>query len=112
MRNQVEPIIACTLTDPAQRRAREAEVGNLFQTCQAVAELPDGYTLRFAGDTATFTQLCAFLREERQCCPFFTFELLIAPDLGPLSLSLRGSPAVKAFIRDALLPTLVVIGRA
>jgi hypothetical protein len=101
-----EPVIACALSDPEERRAREVEVGDLFQTCQAVTELPDGYQLRFAGTDETLTQLSAFLRAERRCCPFFTFELSLAPNLGPISLSLRGSPAIKEFVRDALLPTV------
>ena len=104
MTTQAEPIIACALTDPEERRAREAEVGDLFQTCQAVTELPVGYQLRFAGTDETFAQLCAFLRVERHCCPFFTFELSLAPNLGPITLSLHGSPAIKDYVRDALLP--------
>lgn len=106
MHDQTDTVIACTLVDPEERRAREIEVGNLFQTCQAVTELPDGYQLRFAGSDVAFAQLSAFLRVERHCCPFFAFELSIAPNLGTLSLRLRGSAAVKDFIRDALLPTV------
>jgi hypothetical protein len=100
------PIIACTLSDPDERRAREAEVGDLFQTCQAITELPGGFQLRFAGSDAAFAQLCAFLRVERHCCPFFTFELSLAPNLGPITLSLRGSAAIKDYVRDALLPAM------
>ena len=106
MNTQTEPVIACTLSSPEERRAREAEVGDLFQTCQAVTELPDGYQLRFAGTDATLAQLSAFLRAERHCCPFFTFELSLASNLGPINLSLRGSPAIKDFVRDALLPAM------
>jgi hypothetical protein len=109
MDTHAAPIIACALTDPEERRAREAEVGDLFQTCQTVTELPDGYQVRFAGTDAAFAQLCAFLRVERHCCPFFTFELSLAPDLGPITLSLRGSPAIKDYVRDALLPTVTVM---
>ena len=104
MDTHTEPVIACALSDPEERRAREAEVGDLFQTCQAVTELPDGFQLHFAGTDAAFAQLSAFLRVERHCCPFFTFELALAPNLGSITLSLRGSPAIKDYVRDALLP--------
>jgi hypothetical protein len=106
MNTQSEPVIACALSDPEERRAREAEVGDLFQTCQAISELPDGYQLCFSGTDETLAQLSAFLRAERRCCPFFTFELALAPNLGPITLSLRGSAAIKEYVRGALLPAV------
>jgi hypothetical protein len=104
MDTNAAPVIACALSDPEERRVREAEVGNLFQTCQSVTELPDGYQLRFDGSDETFAHLSAFLRAERHCCPFFTFELALSPNLGPIALNLRGSSAIKDYVRDALLP--------
>jgi predicted ester cyclase len=43
-----------------------------------------------------------FVAAEKQCCPFFTFELAFEPDDGPLWLRLRGSAEIKAFVRSEL----------
>ena len=39
---------------------------------------------------------------ERQCCRFLQFELSIAPDLGPLALTLTGPEGTQQFL-EALL---------
>ncbi len=39
-----------------------------------------------------------FITAERECCPFFRFELIVEPDDGPVWLRLRGSDEVKAFV--------------
>ena len=44
-------------------------------------------------------ELTRFVATERQCCRFFAFELLFAPDLGPISLRLRGPEGMKEFLR-------------
>ena len=41
----------------------------------------------------------SFVAEERQCCPFFTFEMEQARDQGPVWLRVTGSDGVKEFIR-------------
>jgi len=39
---------------------------------------------------------------ERDCCPFFTFELAFAPDHGPVWLRLRGPEGAKAVVEAML----------
>lgn len=94
--------ITCSLTAP-ERQAREQVLQReVFSGIQEVRELPDGYALRYPGDAAWVDTLAGFIRFERECCPFFTFELRCAPERGPLWLWLRGPEGVKAFVAAML----------
>ena len=65
-------------------------------------ELPDGFGFRFPGADPWAAKALEFIEAEKQCCPFFTFELAFEPDDGPLWLRLRGSAAIKDFVRAEL----------
>lgn len=95
--------IACTLGDANERRLRETAVDDLVGRAEAIEELPDGYALRYADAERELDALLAFVRAERRCCPFFTFELVFEPDEGPVWLRLRGSAEIKAFMQAAFL---------
>lgn len=101
----VEPglLVACSLSEQ-ELAERSREVGrDLFAFAEHVAELPDGYAWRFPGDSAWHAKLLAFVATERRCCGFFRIELVFAPGLGPVELTLRGPEGTKAFIREAFL---------
>jgi hypothetical protein len=96
--NQRDTPIACSLSDPElARRAAELE-RDLFSAVAEIEELPDGYAYRFPADQAWIDKLIQFIAFERECCPFFTFELVFAPNQGPVWLRLRGSEEIKAFV--------------
>jgi hypothetical protein len=92
--------IACRLTSETAVRQRIADARTLFRQAQTVKELPDGYAFQFSGTAETIGPLLDFIVTERECCPFFTIELLFAPGLGPVWLHLRGSEAVKRFVQQ------------
>jgi hypothetical protein len=52
------------------------------------ADLADGYGFRFAADK--LVELVQFIDNERKCCPFMSFELVIAPESGPVWLRMTG----------------------
>jgi hypothetical protein len=95
--------IACTLSDKALAHRRENTIATLFQQAEARQELADGYTFRFPGTDQVADQLLDFIKFERRCCAFFTFELSFAPNEGPIWLSLRGGDGVKAYLQEELL---------
>lgn len=59
-------------------------------TTKCVRELPDGYTFKFPGTGQTVDELTAFIKNERECCPFFTFNLSVSGDKGGARLELTG----------------------
>lgn len=89
--------IACNLSGNAFK-TRSEEVAELFSLAQAVEELEDGYSYRFAGSSEMAQKLTSFVVTERVCCPFFTFELQFAPNFGTIQLNMRGSMEIKHFL--------------
>jgi hypothetical protein len=94
--------IACNLPEPdfAKRRRELAE--NIFGGALRVDELEDGYEFAFPGNAEWVGKLVDFVSSERACCPFFAFELVFEPDLGPIWLRVRGAEGVKEFIEREL----------
>lgn len=93
--------IVCTLSD-ATRTARRHSIERLFTEAEQVAELDDGYALRFSAGAAPVTRLVDMILAERECCLFFTFALTFSPNQGPVWLHVRGPEGVKAFIQDLM----------
>ncbi len=75
---------------PAEERSDHfARARKLFlQLAKERKDLAGGYEFRF--DASSLTEVSRFIENERKCCPFMTFELEVAPDLGPLWLSMTG----------------------
>ena len=91
--------LACLLTGE-DLAARGEVVRPLIASYQQLQELKDGYAFQFPGESEWIQRVVTFIAEERACCPFFTFELQFEPNMGPIWLRLRGSPEIKAILRD------------
>jgi hypothetical protein len=96
-RQQGTPI-ACNLNSEAQAERQRVVTEKLFSDVLETEELTDGYAYRFSGEQEILEQVTAFVLFERQCCPFFTFELIFEPEQGPVTLKLRGPEGTKEFL--------------
>ena len=90
--------IACELSEGGQRSTQEDISRELFSACKDVRELEDGYEFVFPESKEWIEGLARFVAEERECCRFFAFELLFEPDLGPVSLRMRGLAGAKEYL--------------
>lgn len=97
--------LACLLTGK-DLAARGEVVRPLMASHQKLQELEDGYAFQFPGEPEWIQRVVTVVAEERECCPFFTFELHYEPNLGPIWLCLRGSAEIKALLRDQWLTQL------
>ncbi|MEA2524879.1 MAG: hypothetical protein QOF73_2106 [Thermomicrobiales bacterium] len=95
-----QDVIACLLSEREQAQRAEEARQNLFPGVLAIEELPDGYGYRFPADEDWTARVMAVVAAERQCCPFFTFEIAFEPHGRGLWLRFRGSKAIKSFVRD------------
>jgi hypothetical protein len=94
----------CDLTAiaPEQRPAHQALAARLFgELALETRELSKGYTFHFGAEH--LVEIASFVANERRCCPFFGFEIAVAPEGGPVTLSITGPAEVKAFIQKELL---------
>lgn len=97
-----EACIACKLLGQEFAERKEAISRDLFAHVEQVEELPDGFGYRFPAAEPWAAKILEFIAAEKQCCPFFTFELVFEANDGPLWLRLRGSAEIKAFVRAEL----------
>ncbi len=105
-----EAQIACKLTDEQAQKRREELSRELFLGCQKVEELDDGYEFVFPGGAEWAARIVSFLVEERECCPFFAFEMVFEPYGGPISVRMRGPMEAKEFIEGGLIYAGVLDG--
>jgi hypothetical protein len=92
--------IACGLSGREQCERREELSREVFSGRLSTKELDDGYEFVFPGEAAWGERLAEFVVFERECCLFFTFELLFEPGGGPISLRVRGPEGAKEFARE------------
>jgi hypothetical protein len=96
-----KPLFACNMLalNADERKRHLAVAKQLRAATKEERELSDGYALRFSSDQSTILLASEFIARERLCCPFFTFEMVIEPENGPLWVRLRGAEGVKEFIK-------------
>lgn len=92
--------IACDLNAIAadKRADHEATAGQVLAAVTEVHELPDGYAFCLPADSALLMQIAAFIANERLCCPFFRFEVVVEPGGEIFWLRLTGQEGVKEFV--------------
>lgn len=95
-----ESPFACDMSAIAadQRNAHIETIGKLFRTVESIRELSNGYAFRLPNNQEALLITAEFISLERQCCPFFGFELELEREGGPAWLSLTGREGVKPFI--------------
>jgi len=64
-------------------------------------DLPDGIAVKISTERMALAQLAEWISYERKCCPFFEFKIDVAPESGPVWLSLTGRAGVKEFLEQA-----------
>lgn len=98
--------IACDMTalSPEQRERHAVLLGRFGESVLELAELHDGYSLRFL--PRAWAAVSEYVELERRCCPFITFVLRSEANGRAMWLEMTGSPDVKAFL-DRVLPAVV-----
>ncbi len=72
--------VACCLTEPELALRRAELATGMFNAVQQIQELANGYAFQFPGSRDWAEKLLNFINFERECCPFFTFEMVFEPD--------------------------------
>ncbi len=93
-----QPGLSCSLVGREFAERKETLTRDLFAHVERVEELPDGFAYRFPAGDPWPAKVLEVIAAERQCCPFFTFEMVFEPNGGPLWLRFRGSEEIKAFV--------------
>lgn len=94
--------LACKLHSDDLRKRKETVLASLKAQVKERKELADGYAFKFSGSDSTIDELTEFIKTERECCEFFTFNLSIAGDKNEAWLQLTGPDGSKEFITSEL----------
>src|SRR3989338_349450 len=65
-------------------------------------ELPNGYAFTFKGTDEMIDELTEFVKTERMCCDFFTFNISVKGDKSETVLEITGVEGAKEFITSEL----------
>ena len=95
-------VLTCNINGiPLQERARYGQLVEVLRhAVQKRRELPDGYAFQMDTKQIGTDQLAEWIELERQCCPFFEFEIRWTRQNGAVWLNLSGPEGVKDFILD------------
>src|SRR5580704_10713487 len=85
---------------PQERTRYERLVEAVRRAVKERLELPDGYAFQLDTIQISTGQLVEWVELERQCCPFFGFEVRWEGKNGPVWLRLTGPEGIKEFILD------------
>jgi hypothetical protein len=88
--------------DEATLARLERAPDELFKGFHELAELEDGYELRYDGTAQWDAQLMEFIRRQRKQSPGLSYELVFEPEEGPIRLRLRGARGAKPEIQDKI----------
>jgi hypothetical protein len=105
-----EQVIACNFgaIDPANRSDHADTAENIFTSTLGIKELPQGYAFRLPLENAMLSKISEWIANERLCCPFFTFSMVVADELW---LQLTGTDEVKGYIKSMLVDPLAETGK-
>jgi hypothetical protein len=95
--------LACSLSGPEQAR-RSGEIEKIFEGCLRVDELENGYEFSFPGSEEWVLRLMEFIVFERECCPFFAFELVFEPEGGSIRLWVQEPEGAKEMVAGMISP--------
>ena len=99
-----EPIIACNpgAIAASDRSAHVDLSKEIFSTANIleVKELANGYSFRLPPETPMIHKVAQFIANERLCCSFFTFTLIVNDQLW---LELTGTEDAKQIIKTDIL---------
>lgn len=94
--------LSCKLTSPELKKRKETVIASLKAQLLEKKELKNGYAFRFTGNDSTLDELTEFIKTERECCSFFTFNLIASGDKTSIWLELTGAEGTKNFITSEL----------
>lgn len=95
-----ETPIACDLSALEDPKQHERDSESLWNERQELREMKDGYALRFPGSMDYAERLLDFVRRERRCCPFLTFQIIFEPEGRRIWLFLGGDERVQAYLSN------------
>ena len=82
-----------------ERAAHSRAFADLLPTFTDRKELADGY--RLSGPAVSAPLLAEWIARERRCCPSLRFRIEMAPEQGPVTVTIRGPKGTRELLRGS-----------
>ncbi len=89
--------VTCKLTTPELQKRKATVIADLKALVLSREELTNGYGYKFQGTDEILDKLNDFIKTERMCCDFFTFQLTVEEDVALLHIT--GPEGTKEFLK-------------
>lgn len=90
--------ISCKLTTPELQNRKATVIAELKALILTKQELQNGYRYEFDGKDEILDKLNTFIKTERLCCDFFTFQLTVEENKAFLNIT--GPEGAKEFLNE------------
>lgn len=95
-------IYACKLTSAELAQRKAIVIASLKQQMTGKKELADGFAYSFPATDSLLDEISEFIKTERVCCDFFTFQLIVGGNEADIWLEIKGPQGAKDFIATEL----------
>jgi hypothetical protein len=90
--------VSCKLTTPELQKRKATVIADLKALVLERKELENGFSYKFEGTDEILDKLNDFIKTERMCCDFFTFQITVEEQTALLNIT--GPNGAKAFLKD------------
>ena len=90
--------VTCKLTTPELQKRKATVIADLKSLVLERKELEDGYSYKFEGKDEILDKLNDFIKTERMCCDFFTFQVTVEENTALLKIT--GPNGAKEFLKE------------
>jgi hypothetical protein len=92
--------VTCKLTTPELQKRKATIIAELKALVVSRNELANGYGFDFEGSDEVLDKVHDFIKTERMCCDFFTFQLTVESD--KVLLHITGGEGAKEFLKEEI----------
>jgi hypothetical protein len=90
--------ITCKLTTPELQKRKATVIADLKALVLERKELENGFSYKFEGTDEILDKLNDFIKTERLCCDFFTFQITVEEQTAVLNIT--GPNGAKEFLKE------------
>ena len=95
-----EESVTCKLTTAELQKRKATVIAELKALVLERKELSDGYSYKFDAVDQNLDRLNEFIKTERMCCDFFTFQIKVSDNFATLSIT--GENNSKEFLKSEI----------
>lgn len=94
--------LVCKMIGAEKAEKKELLKTEIFSQVIKVEEVNNGYILNFEDKDDILLKLTDYLMIEKECCPFFIFDLNIKPNSNGISLKISGQDGAKEMLKPLI----------